>query len=212
MGESKGCQTITAPPRKPGSLNEHREDQDPDPKAEGIGLVTSALDENSELKKRPTTPKRPKRPKTRPPDIPECRQVSLPSAATEQLITANASRCPNKEFRAGTKDEKTQTGDGGPDRSDRSERPERSESPKNLNASAYPNSRTGTVRTCSHPITKTISRRYQPYSWERGRLYNNIGDNQTMQRKKGCRGKKGARAQKSGMYLQMTRWVRERVC
>ena len=161
--------------------------------------MTSRLNKNNELKKRPT------RPKTSPPDIPECRQVSLLSAATGQLIAANASRCPNKEFRAGTKDENTQTGDGGTGRSDRSEIPERSESPKNLNARAYPNSRTGKVRTCSHPITKTISQRYQPYSWERWRLYNNIGDNQTMHRKKGCRGKKGARAQKLGTFLQMTR-------
>ena len=107
MRENKGCRTITAPPSEPGSSNEHREDQDPDPKAEGIRLVTSTLDENGKLKKRP---KRPKRPKTRPPDISECRQVSLRSAATEQLIAANASRCPNKEFRSGAKDKNTQTG------------------------------------------------------------------------------------------------------
>ena len=150
MQEKKSCRTITAPPNEPGSSNEHREDQYPDPKAEGIGLVTSALDKNGELKKRPT------RPTTRPPDIPECRQVSLPSTATEQLIASNASRCPNKEFRAGAKDEKKQTGDGGPDRS------ERSESPKNLNARADPKLRTETVRTCIPPITKTSSGRYQP--------------------------------------------------
>ena len=87
--------------------------------------------------------------------------------------------------------------------SEKSNRYNRSKSPKNLNVRAYPNLRTGTVRTCSHPITKTISRRYQ---------YNNLGDNQTIRRKKGCRRKKGARAQNLGMYLQMTRRVRERVC
>ena len=70
MRENKGCRTITAPPIEPGSLKEHSEDQDPDPKAEGIGLVTSALDENGELKKRPKRPKRPTRPKTRPPRHP----------------------------------------------------------------------------------------------------------------------------------------------
>ena len=105
---NKGCRTITAPPIEPGSSNKHREDQDPDPKAEGIGLLMSALCENGKLKKRATRPKRPTRPKTRPPDIPKCRQVTLPFAATEQVITANASRYPNKEFRAGTKDKEIQ--------------------------------------------------------------------------------------------------------
>ena len=58
--ENKGCRTITAPPSEPGSSNEHCEDQDPDPKAEGIGLVTSTLDKNGELKKRPKRPIPPK--------------------------------------------------------------------------------------------------------------------------------------------------------
>ena len=51
MRENKGWRTITAPPSEPGSSNEHREDQDPDPKAEGIGLVMSALNEKGKLKK-----------------------------------------------------------------------------------------------------------------------------------------------------------------
>ena len=80
MRENKGCRTITAPLSEPGSSNEHREDQDPDPKAEGIGLVTSALDENGKLKKRPT---RPERHETRPPRIPE--HVRLTTSTTPAL-------------------------------------------------------------------------------------------------------------------------------
>ena len=51
MRENKGCRTITAPPSEPGSSNEHREDQDPGPTAEGIGLVTSALDKKRRTQK-----------------------------------------------------------------------------------------------------------------------------------------------------------------
>ena len=138
MWEKKGCRTITAPPSEPGSSNEHREDQDPDPKAEGIGLVTSALDENGELKKRPT---RPERPETRPPSNPERHRSTTPQpAAAWQLVAAKANVLqanvlPNRQDRVGTTNETTQVREGETKKSEKSERPERSESPNNLGAS-----------------------------------------------------------------------------
>ena len=137
----------------------------------------------------------PERPEIRPPppSNPERhRSTNPPPGAAWQLVAANSNERPNRQVRDGATNQTRQVRDGGPERSERSQRPE---SPKNLNARANPNP-SGPQSTCSHPITKTSSRRYQPYPWEQGRLYSYTGDNQTMQRKKGCRRKKGCTSTK----------------
>ena len=107
--------------------------------AEGIGIDATRDSDEDGLKyehrnnpKRPMRSTRSTRPETRPPDIPGCRQTSLPPATAWQLIPANVSKWPHKDVRDGSKNEITQVRDQEPERS------ERSESPKNLSARANP--------------------------------------------------------------------------
>ena len=70
MREKKGCRTDTAPPGTNHTTSvDNCDDQDPDPMAEGIGLVaTSGIDEDGGLKNehrnKPERHERPTRPET----------------------------------------------------------------------------------------------------------------------------------------------------
>ena len=118
--------------------------------------------------------------------------MNPPPGAAWYLVEVTANERPNRQVGDGAKNQTRQVMDGGPERSKRSQRPE---SPKNLNARANPNP-SRPRSTCGHPINKTSSQRYQPYFVRRGWLYSNIGDNQQMQQKKRCRGKKGCTSTK----------------
>ena len=142
MREKKGCRIDTAPPGTHHTTSVDSCDaQDPDPMAEGIGLVTtSGSDEdgglNNEYRDKPENNQRPTRtegPKMRPPTNPKRHQSRNPQpAAAWQLVAAKSLRVhdndlPNRQDRVGTTKQTTQVGERETKTSQKSERSERSE-------------------------------------------------------------------------------------
>ena len=142
LWEKKGCQIDTAPPGTHHTTSVDSCDaQDPDPMAEGIGLVTTSVINkdgglNNEYRDKPKNnqrPTRPERPKMRPPTNPKRHRSPTPQlAATWQRVVAkshrvHANNLPNMQDRVGTTKQTTQVEERETKTSQKSERSKRYE-------------------------------------------------------------------------------------